>query len=138
MLYRTRIIDKELDELLAGLSAVAIEGPKAVGKTATALQRAQTVYRLDDQAQANLGSADPARLVTGATPILIDEWQRVPEVWDVVRRAVDEDPDGRAVEDHLQELLCGRGPSVSGRGHLAVGPRVDLPHLNIGPCDPHV
>mgnify|MGYP001397577069 CR=1 FL=1 len=92
MLYRTRIIDEELDELLAGLSAVAIEGPKAVGKTATALQRAQTVYRLDDQAQATLARADPARLVTGATPILLDEWQRVPEVWDVVRRAVDEDP----------------------------------------------
>jgi predicted AAA+ superfamily ATPase len=92
MLYRTRIIDEELDELLAGLSAVAIEGPKAVGKTATALQRARTVYRLEDQAQARLGRSDPARLVTGATPILLDEWQRVPEVWDVVRRAVDEDP----------------------------------------------
>ena len=92
MLYRTRIIDEELDELLAGLSAVAIEGPKAVGKTATALQRAQTVYRLDDQAQASLGRADPARLVTGASPILVDEWQKVPEVWDVIRRAVDEDP----------------------------------------------
>lgn len=92
MVYRTRIIDEELDELLAGLAAVAIEGPKAVGKTATALQRAQTVYRLDDQAQASLARADPARLVTGATPILIDEWQRVPEVWDAVRRAVDEDP----------------------------------------------
>lgn len=92
MVYRTRIIDEELDELLAGLAAVAIEGPKAVGKTATALQRAQTVYRLDDKDQASLGRADPARLVTGATPILVDEWQRVPEVWDAIRRAVDEDP----------------------------------------------
>ncbi len=92
MVYRTRIIDEELDELLAGLSAVAIEGPKAVGKTATALQRAQTVYRLDDPAQASLGRADPARLATGAAPVLVDEWQRVPEVWDIIRRAVDEDP----------------------------------------------
>ena len=89
-----------MDELLAGLSAVAIEGPKAVGKTATALQRAQTVYRLDDQAQASLGRADPARLVTGATPILVDEWQKVPEVWDVIRRAVDEDPEAEPVHPH--------------------------------------
>lgn len=46
---------------------------------------------LDDPAQASLAMADPGRLVRGATPILIDEWQRVPEVWDTVRRAVDED-----------------------------------------------
>ena len=92
MQYITRIIDEELDELLAGLAAVAIEGPKAVGKTATALQRAKTVYRLDDPAQVELAAADPRRLITGTTPILIDEWQRVPESWDVVRRAVDADP----------------------------------------------
>ncbi len=89
--YRRRIIDDELDELLSGLAAVAIEGPKAVGKTATALQRVRTVHRLDDQAEASLAEADPARLVTGPPPILIDEWQRVPAVWDAVRRAVDED-----------------------------------------------
>ncbi len=90
--YQRRIIDDELDELLSSLSAVAIEGPKAVGKTATALKRAQTVHRLDDQAVASLAEADPARIVTGPLPILIDEWQRVPAVWDAVRRAVDEDP----------------------------------------------
>ena len=92
MPYIWRTIDEELDELLAGLTAVAIEGPKAVGKTATALKRAKTVYRLDDPAQAVVAAADPGRLITGAAPILIDEWQRVPESWDVVRRAVDEDP----------------------------------------------
>lgn len=92
MAYQRRIIDDELDELFNDLPAVAIEGPKAVGKTATALQRARTVHRLDDPAQASLAKADPSRLVAGATPILIDEWQRLPEVWDVVRRAVDEDP----------------------------------------------
>jgi len=92
MAYISRIIDAELDELLSGLAAVAIEGPRAVGKTATALERARTVYRLDDPAQAEFAAADPARLVTGSTPILIDEWQRVPASWDVVRRAVDDDP----------------------------------------------
>jgi uncharacterized protein len=47
--YRRRIVDDELDELIAGLPAIALEGPKAVGKTATALRRAATVYRLDDE-----------------------------------------------------------------------------------------
>ena len=92
MIYRRRVIDDELDELFSELAAIAIEGPRAVGKTATGLQRASTVRRLDDPAQASLAAADPYRVVTGESPILIDEWQRVPEIWDAVRRAVDEDP----------------------------------------------
>jgi uncharacterized protein len=89
MEYRRRVIDEELDELFPALPAIAIDGPKAVGKTATALQRARTVHRLDDAAQASLAKADPARLVSDAPPVLIDEWQRVPSTWDAVRRAVD-------------------------------------------------
>jgi predicted AAA+ superfamily ATPase len=87
--YRRRIADAELDELLAGLPAVAIEGPRAVGKTATALQRSRTTYRLDNEAQRIIAQADPARLTSGERPILIDEWQRLPESFDRVRRAVD-------------------------------------------------
>ncbi len=90
--YQRRILDDELDELLLGLAAVAIEGPKAVGKTATALQRARTVHRLDDEVQREIARADPRRLLEGEPPVLIDEWQRLPESWDLVRRAVDDDP----------------------------------------------
>lgn len=93
MAYIRRVIDDELDDLMRGLAAVAIEGPKAVGKTETARQRARTVRQLDDPAQASLVRADPARAVAGAPPVLVDEWQRVPEVWDAVRRAVDRDPE---------------------------------------------
>lgn len=89
--YWPRVLDSELDQLLAALPAVAIEGAKGVGKTRTALRRARTVRRLDDPAQRAIAQADPARILEGEPPVLIDEWQRVPEVWDVVRRAVDED-----------------------------------------------
>lgn len=92
MAYVRRVIDDEIDELFRGVSAIAIEGPKTVGKTATALQRARTVRRLDDPGQAALARADPVRAVGGDPPVLMDEWQRVPEVWDAVRRAVDADP----------------------------------------------
>lgn len=88
--YRRRIADDELDELIAGLPAVAIDGPKAVGKTATALQRAATVYRLDDEAERSIAQADQSRLLNGKRPVLIDEWQRLPESFDRVRRAVDD------------------------------------------------
>lgn len=89
--YLRRIIDEEIDELFASLAALSIEGPKAVGKTETALQRASTVRRLDDPLQAAIIRADPSRVTVGEPPILIDEWQRVPATWDAVRRAVDAD-----------------------------------------------
>ncbi|ADB51023.1 ATP-binding protein [Conexibacter woesei] len=87
--YAARVVDVELDELTAALPALAIEGAKGVGKTATALQRAAVIHELDDPAQRALAAADPARLLDGAAPVLIDEWQYVPETWDLVRRAVD-------------------------------------------------
>lgn len=90
MSYERRIVDDELDELLSALPAVALEGAKGVGKTETALQRTATTYRLDDPAQRAIGEADPEQLLQGRRPILLDEWQRVPALWDRVRRAVDE------------------------------------------------
>ncbi len=88
--YRRRIVDDELDELVGALAAIALEGPKGVGKTRTALERARTVHRLDDPAQLAVARADPGRLLDGPAPVLIDEWQRLPQVWDLVRRAVDD------------------------------------------------
>lgn len=89
--YRRRIVDDDLDALMPGLAAVSIEGLKAVGKTATALSRAATVYRLDDVGQRQIIEADSTRLTKGSSPILIDEWRKWPPSWDVVRRAVDAD-----------------------------------------------
>ena len=88
--YQRRIIDDELDDLIVALPAIAIEGPKGVGKTRTALQRAKTVHRLDDPAELAVAEADPARILDGERPVLIDEWQRLAQVWDLVRRAVDD------------------------------------------------
>lgn len=87
--YLRRVVDDELGELVSSLPAVAIEGAKGVGKTATASRRAKTVHALDDPAQRSVARADPTRLLDSAPPILIDEWQHVPECWDLVRRAVD-------------------------------------------------
>jgi hypothetical protein len=86
---RGRILDNELDELLGSLAALAIEGPKGVGKTETASRRAATIHNLDDSNRLALAEANPKRLLDAETPILIDEWQRLPETWDLVRRAVD-------------------------------------------------
>ena len=91
--YTRRVVEHELDEL-ASLPAIVLQGPKGVGKTATALTRAKTVYRLDQPGELEIARADPRRLVTGARPVLIDEWQRYPPSWDVVRDAVDANRSG--------------------------------------------
>ena len=87
--YSLRVVDAELDELIAGLPAIAIEGAKSVGKTWTASRRAHTIHDLDDPEQRRIAGAEPARLLDDPAPILIDEWQHVPEIWDLVRRRVD-------------------------------------------------
>ncbi len=87
--YLPRVVDEELDELVVSLPAIVLEGAKGVGKTVTASRRAETIHGLDDPAQRSIALADPARLLDAPGPILIDEWQRLPESWDLVRRAVD-------------------------------------------------
>ena len=117
MPYQPRIIDAELDELLPALPAIAIEGAKGVGKTATAARRATSVVQLDDPAQRAVADADPAAVLNREPPLLLDEWQRVPAVWDAVRRHVDDGaPAGRF-------LLTGSAlprdtPAHSGAGRI--------------------
>jgi predicted AAA+ superfamily ATPase len=67
-----------------------VEGPKACGKTATAKQLAASEVLLDVDANARHAMAvDPALVLAGPTPRLIDEWQVEPAIWNHVRRAVD-------------------------------------------------
>ncbi|HEV2361096.1 MAG TPA: AAA family ATPase, partial [Acidimicrobiales bacterium] len=87
--YLRRVVDGEIDALVSGgASAIAIEGAKAVGKSATAAERAHEVFPLEESITRQILEADPTRMLTGAT-VLIDEWQRLPSTWDAVRRAVD-------------------------------------------------
>jgi predicted AAA+ superfamily ATPase len=90
MPYRRRLIDSLLDELLEDLPAVLLVGPRASGKTTTALQRAQSVVRLDVPGEAAAFRADPdAVLRPLPEPVLLDEWQAVPETFPAVKRAID-------------------------------------------------
>ena len=87
--YSPRVVDTELDELIDSAAALAIDGAKGISKTATASRRAATVRELDRPAQRSIAAGDPERLLEGPRPVLIDEWQYLPESWDLVRRAVD-------------------------------------------------
>jgi len=89
MEYLDRTIDRELDQLLPFAPAIALDGPKGVGKTDTAARRAKTRWYLDNPAQRDVARADFELASPPAGTLLIDEWQYVPQVWDSVRRQVD-------------------------------------------------
>lgn len=91
--YRPRLVDDLLAGLVAEFPATLITGPRAAGKTTTAVRHAATEIRLDRPGVAVTVAADPdAAIRSLAEPILIDEWQVVPTVLGAVKRAVDADP----------------------------------------------
>ncbi|MGN0071968.1 MAG: ATP-binding protein [Atopobiaceae bacterium] len=71
----------------APLGAVEIAGAKWCGKTWCARRHAQSIVYVDENL--DLAAADPSAMLIGAQPHVIDEWQRVPRLWDVVRHEVD-------------------------------------------------
>ncbi|MDR1119218.1 MAG: DUF4143 domain-containing protein [Bifidobacteriaceae bacterium] len=106
--YLPRIVDGQLDRLAQILPAIAVEGAKGVGKTASASRVANEVFALDRKATRENVLADPEFVLGGEAPTLIDEWQRAPDTWDVVRTAVDAGaPPGRF-------LLAGSAAPPSG------------------------
>lgn len=115
--YIPRILDGELDRRLLSIGAVLIDGPKACGKTMTAARKAHSVIRLDVDANArSLVTLNPEALFDNETPILFDEWQRVPEIWDQIRRHVDDSGSrglyiltGSATPTDERELHSGAG-----------------------------
>lgn len=90
MAYIDRLADLQLGDALERSGAVLIEGPKACGKTETASRRAASIVHVDtDPAVAAQVAVDPALVLEGAFPRLLDEWQVQPGLWNAVRRAVD-------------------------------------------------
>lgn len=121
MAYRRRIVDDVLDELFPHLAAIALEGAKGVGKTATASQRATTSFSLNLPRQRETVAADLDYITQVPPPVLIDEWQLMPSIWDRVRKAVDDDGAGG------QFLLAGSAGVAPGvRIHSGAGRIVSI------------
>jgi uncharacterized protein len=90
--YRPRMADRYLAELCADFPAVMITGARAAGKTTTAAQHVEQIVRLDQPGVAAAYRADPDAALRRATkPLLLDEWQEVPEILAAVKRSVDLD-----------------------------------------------
>lgn len=87
--YRPRLIDAAVQRALAASGAVVLEGARASGKTMTALNTAASYVFVDDAEAQRLLEVAPRSLLEGETPRLLDEWQTAPQLWNLVRRAVD-------------------------------------------------
>lgn len=91
--YRQRLVDKTLQQALRRSGAVLVEGPKWCGKTTTAEQAAASIRYLDEPGKLEsnqlLAKINPAELLVGSPPLLLDEWQLAPELWDAIRFTVD-------------------------------------------------
>ena len=91
--YRRRIMDTLLEKKLQAKGAVLIEGPKWCGKTTTAEKIANSKIMLAKpdikEHFKSLLEIDTDAALAGETPMLIDEWQTVPKLWDAVRYTVD-------------------------------------------------
>ncbi|MCL2392986.1 MAG: DUF4143 domain-containing protein [Oscillospiraceae bacterium] len=91
MKYQKRFMDKMLEKRLNSSGAVLIEGTKGCGKTEMAKQVANSVAHFDTDKQIEIKMGiDPKLVLAGDSPRLLDEWQTYPEIWNYVRREVDE------------------------------------------------
>lgn len=88
--YIRRYVDDFLDRAMDHMPAFMITGPRGCGKTTTALQRAAGVINLDNPVEAEAFEANPdAALTRAAKPLLIDEWQKVPDSLRALKWKVD-------------------------------------------------
>ena len=85
--YLPRIADAQVERYLRVFGAVEIAGTKWCGKTWTALKHAASVSYVDEMLA--LAHDDPSAMLVGERPHVVDEWQRVPAIWDFVRHEVD-------------------------------------------------
>lgn len=119
--YINRIADGILGKKLRAKGAVLIEGAKWCGKTTTASQIAKSILYMQDPARKRqyleLSEIDPARLLSGETPRLIDEWQLAPKLWDAIRFEVDRR------DEFGQFVLTGSAvpPETSEISHSGIG-----------------
>lgn len=119
--YMPRVADEQIERYLKAFGAVEIAGTKWCGKTWSALMHGASVSYVDENL--DLARADPSMMLMGDRPHVIDEWQRVPAIWDCVRHEAD-----RARGTRGAFILTGsstpatrqgeQGPAHSGAGRI--------------------
>jgi predicted AAA+ superfamily ATPase len=118
--YLNRLIDSTIEASLKEAGCVVIEGLKWCGKSTSAIRFAKTIVELQwpttlEEYQIYASTGDPALLV-GETPLMFDEWQMIPKLWDYIRAEVDR----RGGKGHF--IITGSAKPVEDDGrHSGIG-----------------
>jgi len=92
--YLERLIDSNIEFALKSNGCVVIEGPKWCGKSTTSKRFAKTVVELQKpstfKAYKLYADTGDKELLAGEKPLMFDEWQKIPDLWDYIRAEIDE------------------------------------------------
>lgn len=91
-MYKHRLLEKTLTEYLNTFKAVALVGPKFCGKTTLSERFSKSSIYLNPLNKSDyitMLQLSKSEFLSSPYPKLIDEWQLIPEIWDVIRHEVD-------------------------------------------------
>ncbi len=88
-MYYPRYIEKKIERALKTSGATLVAGPKFCGKTTTCMKYQKSFIKLNTTQSIELASLNPAMVLKGENPRLIDEWQKVPDIWNQVKNDLD-------------------------------------------------
>ncbi len=91
--YLKRVLDDIIEKKMQSIGAVLIEGPKWCGKSTTAKNHAKSIIEFQDVDKKSnydiINKTKPSLFLDNERPLLIDEWQMYPVVWDAIRNDID-------------------------------------------------
>ncbi len=88
-MYHNRLIEKEIALKLKTSGAVIVAGPKFCGKTTTSMLYQKSFVKLNTKQSISMARMNPKAVLQGATPRLIDEWQKAPDIWNQIKDDLD-------------------------------------------------
>ena len=89
--YISRLAEKTLEDNLDSTGCVLVKGPKFCGKSTMCERYAKSVIALKTTNVIELVKSDPKIALIGENPHLIDEWQKAPELWNLIKDDLDKD-----------------------------------------------
>lgn len=89
--YIPRLAENSLKRKLKSSGCVVVSGPKFCGKSTLCEEFAKSVTTLKTTNDIEIANADPYSALKGDNPHLIDEWQKAPEIWNVIKDDLDKD-----------------------------------------------
>lgn len=92
-IYLKRLIESEIEDQMQVAGGLVIEGPKWCGKSTTVKRIAKSIVELQykdifDKYKL-FATNDSRKLLEGDKPLMFDEWQKIPELWDAIRADTD-------------------------------------------------